>query len=174
MNSQTMPFRGRVKKQITTRNIAKAVGEARGSIPLKAGRVADIVGHSATQETRIRQGERMSATGRAAVAIYEAVMVEACPIEAAGQCSAIIEFTLRTIAMWPELERLSKPEWLAELRDEIARRETRANGKCNDLDAAFLAGDAPDLSAMLERHTEQGTASIRIAAILQLLTRPDR
>lgn len=169
MNNQTMQLQGRPAKQLLTRNVAVAVGFARQSVPLKAERFAAVVGHSKSHESRIRSGDKLSATGRAAVAIYEAVKIEACPIEAAGYCAAIIEVTLRSIAMWPELEKLTTEELRAELKREVARRETRANGLCNDLDSAFLADEKMELAAMLDAHTQQATASTRIAAILQLL-----
>lgn len=149
-----------------------AVGNARRSVPLKAGRVAEIMGTSDGHESKIRSGERLSPSGRAALAVYEAALTEACPMEAAGQCSAFIEFTLRSIAMWPELEKLSSEELHAELRKEIVRRETQANSLCNQLEVSYLdTGKLPAKlrEAMLEAHAQQGTSSIRIEAILQII-----
>lgn len=163
----------------STRNLAEqerlkdatlvAVGQARGVVPLKASRFAVVVGHSESHESRIRAGQRLSATGRAALAAYEAAEEEGVRLEEAGYCAAYIEVTIRSIAMWPSLEKLTTEELHTELKQEIARVETRANGICNDLDSEYLAGGAADIDAMLDAHTQQATASTRIAAILQVL-----
>ena len=54
-----------------------------------------------------------------------------------------------------ELAKRTAQELHEELREEIARVETRANGECNDLDAAYLADGTLDPQAMLEAHTQQ-------------------
>lgn len=155
--------------------LLRAVGRQRGAIPLKAGRVAAIVGHSATSESRIRSGERMSPLGRAALAVYEAAVEEARPLEAADApavTAAYAEIIIRTVAMIPELQKLTTDELYRELRTEIVRVETRANSLCNDLEADFLlTGDlTPErLHGLLDGHTQQGASSARIAAILQIL-----
>lgn len=155
--------------------LLRSVGRQRAAIPLKASRVAEIVGHSEAQESRIRSGSRMSATGVAAAAVYEAARREARPLEAAdapGCTAAYIEIILRTVAMIPELEKLSTADLYRELRQEIVRVETRANSLCNDLEADFLlTGDLPAdrLHRMLDGHTQQGASSARISAILQIL-----
>lgn len=148
-----------------------AVGRQRSAIPMKASRVAAAVGHSEGQESRIRNGQRMSPMGRAAIAVHEAVVAEGCPLERAGEVSAYVEVILRTVAMIPELDKLTTPALHQELRDEIARTETRANSTCNNLEGPYLA-DGPralDIHAMLDAHTTQAAASTRIAAILQIL-----
>lgn len=158
-----------VKAERTKVRVLEAVGDSRDAVPLKASRFAAVLGHSESHESRIRSGQRMSPQGRAALAVYEAALEEGLPLERAGYSAAFIEVTLRAIAMWPELEKLSTTQLYDELRREVAAVETRANGVCNDMDADCLAGLPFDVGAMLDAHTQQAVSSTRITAILQVL-----
>lgn len=157
---------------ITRDMLLRAVGSAREMMPLKAARVAAVLGTSPGHESKVRSGQRSSPMSRAAIALYEAVRAEACPLEQAGVASAYVEVTLRAVAMWPELEKLSDDELLLELKREIVRVETRANSACNEAEAEYLMGGklgGEGIRALMEGHTKQGAASIRITAICQVL-----
>jgi hypothetical protein len=155
--------------------VLRAAGRQRAAIPLKAQRVAAVVGIERSVESRIRSGRRNSPLGAASLAVYESATKEARPLEATGApgvTGAYVEIILRTIAMLPELEKLSTADLYAELRKEIVRVETRANSLCNDLEADFLltgALPADRLHGLLDGHTQQGASSARISAILQIL-----
>lgn len=150
--------------------IVSAVGAARKTLPLKASRVAAQSGHSESQESRIRNGQRMNETARAAIACYLAAEKEATGDEQEGVTDAMVEVVIRTVSMWPKLERLSTDELHNELRREIARFETRANSVCNDIDAQYLENGTLDPDAMATAHTRQAMSSTRIAAINQILS----
>lgn len=154
--------------------ILEAVGQQRTAVGPKAEAVARALDHSRSHESRIRSGDRLSPTGRAALAAYAAAVEEGIPLQRAGYDAALIEVTIRSIAMWPELEKLTTEQLREELRREIVRRETRANGVCNELEAAFLGEDNLDTGAMLEAHTQQATASTRIAAIAQVIAQREK
>ena len=149
--------------------ILVATGQGWSVIGLKASAAAGVFGWSETQESRIRSGQRSSAASYAAEAVYLAAQ-DARHAEAAGYSSAHIEVTLKSIAMWPELEKLTTEELHRELRRTIAAKETRANGECNNLEADYLDDDRVDLAAMRDAHTRQAAASERIVAITQVLT----
>jgi hypothetical protein len=158
----------------TRDHIVQAVGRARKTLPLKASRTAKLSGHSEQQESKIRNGQRMSEASRAAIAIYLAAEEEAASGEQEGVIDAMVEVTLRTVSLWPKLERLSTEQLRDELATEIAAHETRHNSICNDLDAAYLHGQKLDKPAMEAAHWRQARSSIRICAIVQILARRER
>lgn len=153
----------------TRDRILSAVGKARKVVPMKASRMAELSGHSEPQESRIRSGQRMHETARAAIAVYVAAEEEAAGREQEGVTDAMVEVVLRTVSLWPKLERLSTEELHEELRREIARHETRHNSVCNDIDAAYLYDGTLDEEAMTTAHSRQAMSSTRIVAINQIL-----
>jgi hypothetical protein len=155
----------------TRDHIVQVVGRARKTLPLKAARVAKLSGHSEQQESKIRNGQRMSEASRAAIAIYLAAEEEAASGEQEGVIDAMVEVTLRTVSMWPKLERLSTEQLRDELATEIAAHETRHNSVCNNLDSAYLHKRTLDKQAMEAAHIRQARSSIRICAIVQVLSR---
>lgn len=154
--------RGHIRQiNVTQRDkVRRAAGATYDAMPFSGKKMADALGVHHTAVTHRKQGRRSTALSR--------FCEEAYKLERAGISAAYLIATVQAVAMWPELERLSTSE-LESLLKQTLRDETRANSRCNDLDAEVLAGEPVDPEVLRAEHLRQAAKSERVVAIMDIL-----
>lgn len=142
------------------------------AIPGKDARKARAVEVADRTWSKREAGERSSPLSRACEAVYCAAE-EARSLEEAGLVSAFIDATLKSIAMWPALQKLTTPELVA-LKRATYQAETEIQGRLDVMQMKRSLGQRVDVAEERAAWTEQAALSERMMALLDLLAeRPD-
>lgn len=147
--------------------IRRAAGNGYAAVPLKGLAVAAALGVAEQTWHKRKSGERGSPLSHACEAAYLAAS-EARTLEDAGIVSAMIDATLKSVAMWPALQDKPTRE-LCEMLEDTYDEETVIQGQLDVMQGRRRAGKRVDLEAERALWTRQATLSERCMAILDLL-----
>lgn len=151
----------------TRDQLRRAASDGYAVVPAKGLAVAAVLGVAEQTWHKRKAGERGSPLSHACEAAYLAA-VEGRTLEDAGIVSAMIDATLKSVAMWPALQDKSTAE-LCEMLEDTYDEETIIQGQLDVMQGRRRAGKRVDLEAERALWTRQATLSERSMAILDLL-----
>lgn len=157
----------------TRDRLKRAAASGYDAVPAKGLAVARVLGVAEQTWHKRKAGERGSPLSHACEATYVAAC-EGRTLEDAGIVSAMIDATLKSVAMWPVLQELTTTE-LCELLEATYDEETVIQGQLDVMQGRRRAGkQRVNLEEERALWTRQAMLSERCMAILDLLAeRPD-